>query len=113
MILDQHAVARLLRMEDLIPAVATALADFSAGRAVMPGRVVVPVADHGGFFGVMPAYAGALGAKLVTWFPNNQGVPTRVRASIPSFLPPRESYPGNYAWDAPGATPPPTPAPAR
>src|SRR5262249_25972177 len=42
MILDEHAVARLLRMEDLIPAVATALADFSSGRAVMPGRVVVP-----------------------------------------------------------------------
>jgi len=86
MILDQHAVARLLRMEDLIPAVATALADFSAGRAVMPGRVVVPVADHGGFFGVMPAYAGALGAKLVTWFPNNQGVPTH-HAVIQLFKP--------------------------
>jgi len=87
MILDEHAVARLLRMEDLIPAVATALADFSAGRAVMPGRVVVPVADHGGFFGVMPAYAaGALGAKLVTWFPNNQGVPTH-HAIIQLFKP--------------------------
>src|SRR4029079_18182339 len=86
MILDQHAVARLLRMEDLIPAVATALADFSAGRAVMPGRVVVPVADNGGFFGVMPAYAGALGAKLVTWFPNNQGVPTH-HAVIQLFKP--------------------------
>jgi ornithine cyclodeaminase/alanine dehydrogenase-like protein (mu-crystallin family) len=86
MILDQHAVARLLRMEDLIPAVAAALADFSAGRAVMPGRVVVPVADHGGFFGVMPAYAGALGAKLVTWFPNNRDVPTH-HAVIQLFAP--------------------------
>ena len=63
MILDDHAVARLLRMEDLIPAIATALADFSAGHAVMPGRVVVPVADHGGFFGVMPAYAPARWAR--------------------------------------------------
>ena len=86
MILDEHAVARLLRMEDLIPAVARALADFSAGRAVMPGRVVVPVADHGGFFGVMPAYAGALGAKLVTWFPNNRDVPTH-HAVIQLFAP--------------------------
>src|SRR5262245_6716317 len=86
MILDEHAVACLLRMEELIPAVATALADFSAGRAVMPGRVVVPVADHGGFFGVMPAYAGALGAKLVTWFPNNTDVPTH-HAVIQLFAP--------------------------
>jgi thiomorpholine-carboxylate dehydrogenase len=86
MILDEHAVARLLHMEDLVPAVAAALADFSAGRAVMPGRVVVPVADHGGFFGVMPAYAGALGAKLVTWFPRNEGVPTH-HAVIQLFAP--------------------------
>jgi ornithine cyclodeaminase/alanine dehydrogenase-like protein (mu-crystallin family) len=86
MILDEAAVARLLRMEELIPAVAAALADFSSGRAVMPGRVVVPVTDHGGFFGVMPAYAGALGAKLVTWFPNNQGVPTH-HAVIQLFRP--------------------------
>jgi alanine dehydrogenase len=85
MILDDHAVARLLRMEELIPAVATALADFSSGRAVMPGRIVAPVADRG-FFGVMPAYAGALGAKLVTWFPNNVGVPTH-HAIIQLFNP--------------------------
>jgi len=39
--------------------------------------VMVPVAEHGGFLGSMPAYVGAqLGAKLVTFFPNNQGVPT-------------------------------------
>jgi ornithine cyclodeaminase/alanine dehydrogenase-like protein (mu-crystallin family) len=38
---------------------------------------MVPVAGHGGFLGSMPAYAGGqLGAKLVTFFPNNQGVPT-------------------------------------
>jgi ornithine cyclodeaminase/alanine dehydrogenase-like protein (mu-crystallin family) len=52
----------------------------------MPGRVVVPVADHGGFFAVMPAYAGALGAKLVTWFPNNRDVPTH-HAVIQLFTP--------------------------
>ena len=40
-------------------------------------RVMVPVADHGGVLGRMPAYAGTqLGAKLVTFFPSNQGVPT-------------------------------------
>jgi ornithine cyclodeaminase/alanine dehydrogenase-like protein (mu-crystallin family) len=74
--LDEAAVRRLLSLSDLIPAMAEALAAFSAGRVVQPVRVVVPVADHQGFLGVMPAYAGSLGAKLVTFYPNNQGVPT-------------------------------------
>jgi ornithine cyclodeaminase/alanine dehydrogenase-like protein (mu-crystallin family) len=86
MILDHGDVQRLLTMEDLIPAMAEALARLSAGAAVQPVRVVVPVADHGGFFGVMPAYAGALGAKLVTWFPNNEGLPTH-HAVIQLFRP--------------------------
>jgi ornithine cyclodeaminase/alanine dehydrogenase-like protein (mu-crystallin family) len=75
--LDEAAVARLLRLEELIPAMAEALAAFSAGQVVQPTRVMLPVADHGGFLGLMPAYAGsALGAKLVTFYPDNQGVPT-------------------------------------
>lgn len=76
MFLDEDAVRELLRMEELIPAMAAALADLSNGKAVQPVRTVLPVADHGGFFGVMPAYNGALGAKLVTFYPHNQGVHT-------------------------------------
>lgn len=75
-ILDEDDVRRLLSIRDLVPAVEGALADLSAGRAVQPLRTVVPVADHEGFLGVMPAYAGALGAKLVTFFPDNRDVPT-------------------------------------
>ena len=87
MTLDHHDVERLLRMEDLIPVMANALLTLSAGRAVQPVRVVVPVAEHRGFFGVMPAYAGgALGAKLVTWYPDNQGVPTH-HAVVQLFRP--------------------------
>src|SRR3989475_6038630 len=63
-------------MEDLIPVMARALADLWSGKVVQPMRVVVPIADHGGFLGLMPAYGGALGAKLVTFYPDNQGVPT-------------------------------------
>jgi ornithine cyclodeaminase/alanine dehydrogenase-like protein (mu-crystallin family) len=55
---------------------ARALADLSAGRVVQPVRTVLPVAPHQGFLGVMPAFAGALGAKLVTFYPRNDGVPT-------------------------------------
>jgi len=47
---------------------------------VQPVRAVLPVAPHHGFFAVMPAYAdgggGALGAKLVTFYPQNVGIHT-------------------------------------
>ncbi|HEX3234022.1 MAG TPA: NAD(P)-binding domain-containing protein [Gemmatimonadales bacterium] len=76
LILAEEDVRRHLRMEELIPAVARALADLSGGQVVQPVRTMLPVVDHGGFFAVMPAYAGALGAKLVTFYPANQGMPT-------------------------------------
>lgn len=75
-VLDERAVQRLLHYEELIPAVAQALAELSAGRVVQPVRSVLPIAPHQGFFAVMPAYAGAMGAKLVTFYPGNQGIPT-------------------------------------
>lgn len=75
-VLDEAQVRSLLRMEDLIPAMADAMRDLSSGKVVQPLRTVVPVAEHNGFFGVMPACGGALGAKLVTFFPNNEGIPT-------------------------------------
>ncbi|HKA58118.1 MAG TPA: ornithine cyclodeaminase family protein [Gemmatimonadales bacterium] len=76
LVLDESAVAQRLRYPDLIPAIAQALADLSAGKVVQPVRVVLPIAPHAGFFGVMPAYAGAMGAKLVTFYPQNVGVHT-------------------------------------
>jgi thiomorpholine-carboxylate dehydrogenase len=76
MMLDEDAVRDLLHIEDLIPAMAGALADLSSGKVMQPLRMVVPIAEHQGFFGIMPAYVGALGAKLVTWYPNNHGIPT-------------------------------------
>ena len=75
-VLDEPAVQQRLRYQDLIPAIADALAALSAGRVVQPVRAVLPVAPHHGFFAVMPAYAGALGAKLVTFYPQNMGIHT-------------------------------------
>ena len=87
MILDEEDVRRLLKMRDLIPAMERALSHLSGGRAVQPLRTVIPVAGPGGFLGVMPAYVGgALGAKLVTFFPNNRGVHTH-HATIILFQP--------------------------
>jgi len=75
-VLDEPEVQARLRYEDLIPAIAQALAALSAGQVVQPVRSVLPVAPHQGFFAVMPAYAGALGAKLVTFYPKNVGIHT-------------------------------------
>jgi ornithine cyclodeaminase/alanine dehydrogenase-like protein (mu-crystallin family) len=75
-VLDEPAVAQRLHYQDLIPAIAQALAALSSGKVVQPVRTVLPVVPHHGFFAVMPAYAGALGAKLVTFYPQNVGVHT-------------------------------------
>jgi ornithine cyclodeaminase/alanine dehydrogenase-like protein (mu-crystallin family) len=86
MFLDEDEVRRLLRMEELIPAMAGALRDLSVGKVEQPMRLVLPVKEHSGFFAVMPVYGRALGAKLVTFYPNNQGVHTH-HAMILLFRP--------------------------
>src|SRR5262245_39551876 len=85
-VLDEAAVQQRLSYPDLIPAIADALAALAAGRVVQPVRAVLPVASHHGFFAVMPAYGGALGAKLVTFYPQNVGVHTH-HAVIVMFKP--------------------------
>ena len=77
-VLDEAAVQQRLRYQELIPAIADALATLSSGKVVQPVRSVLPVAPHQGFFAVMPACAagGALGAKLVTFYPHNAGIHT-------------------------------------
>ncbi len=85
--LDEGAVSGLLRVQEVIPAMERALADFSSGRVVQPVRTMLPVAEHEGFLGLMPAYTGsALGTKLVTFYPHNSGVPTH-HATILLFEP--------------------------
>ena len=83
-ILAEDAIRRHLRMEDLIPAMARALADLSAGRVVQPVRTALEIGDRS-FFAVMPAlhrHGGLLGAKLVTVVPGNaaRGLHTHLAA---------------------------------
>jgi thiomorpholine-carboxylate dehydrogenase len=85
-ILSEADVRRLLSMRDLVPAMERALEALSNGRVVQPLRSVIPVADHHGFFAVMLAYAGTLGAKLVTFFPENREIHTH-HAVIVLFRP--------------------------
>src|SRR5436190_936468 len=75
-ILNEEDVRKRLRMEDLIPAMADALRDLSAGSVLQPLRTVLSISPHNGFLGVMPASGRALGAKLVTFYPENKEVPT-------------------------------------
>ena len=86
MVLNEDEVRRLLPMEDLIPAMADALRELSAGAVLQPLRTVLPVSEHGGFLGVMPACGRALGAKLVTFYPQNKDIHTH-HAMILLFRP--------------------------
>lgn len=74
LVLTEADVRALLTMPDLIAAMESALASFSAGSVVQPVRTVLEVGEQKAFFGLMPAYISAtpaLGAKLVTVYESN------------------------------------------
>jgi thiomorpholine-carboxylate dehydrogenase len=73
-LLTEQQVQSLLPMRDLISAMESALARFSAGEVLQPVRTVLTVGPTRAYFGLMPAYVptpGSLGAKLVTVFSGN------------------------------------------
>lgn len=77
LIVDENQVRRYLSYEKLIPALEKALIRFSEGKLRQPVRTVVPVPEHHGFFGLMPAVDGDLmGIKLVTVYEANTALPT-------------------------------------
>lgn len=84
--ISEEEVRRHLSMRDLIPAMEEALRSLSAGEVLQPLRTVLPVPEHHGFFAVMPARARKVGAKLVTFYPENKGAPTH-HALIVLFRP--------------------------
>src|SRR5579859_5187481 len=74
---NEDQVRRYLSYEKLIPALEKALIRFSAGGIYQPLRAVVPVSEHHGLFGLMPAVDGDLiGIKLVTVYEANTVLPT-------------------------------------
>jgi ornithine cyclodeaminase/alanine dehydrogenase-like protein (mu-crystallin family) len=91
---EQH-VHSLLPMSDLISAMESALARFSAGEVLQPVRTVLTVGPHKSYYGLMPAYIpspasrdGSMGAKIVTVFGENhkKGLPSHL-ATILLFDP--------------------------
>jgi ornithine cyclodeaminase/alanine dehydrogenase-like protein (mu-crystallin family) len=75
--LDEEKVRALLRWDELIPAMETALAEFSLGRVAQPVRNMLTVEEGRRYFGIMPAVTHeAMGAKLVSFYPGNEGTGT-------------------------------------
>ena len=82
-LLTEQQVHSLLPMSDLIAAMESALAKFSAREVLQPIRSVLTVGPTRAYFGLMPAYVPApasLGAKLVTVFGDNH------KKNLPSHL---------------------------
>jgi thiomorpholine-carboxylate dehydrogenase len=83
--IDRRTVAGVLRFDELIPVMRQAMIDFSRGDIAQPVRRLLEVQPHGGFFGSMPAAsASALGAKLVTFYPDNadKNLPTSMAVIV-------------------------------
>ena len=82
-LLTEQQVHSLLPMTDLIAAMESALAKFSAGEVLQPVRSVLTVGPTKAYFGLMPAYVpspASLGAKVVTVFGENH------KKQLPSHL---------------------------
>eukprot|EP00002_Diphylleia_rotans_P039105 TRINITY_DN8996_c0_g1_i3.p1 TRINITY_DN8996_c0_g1~~TRINITY_DN8996_c0_g1_i3.p1 ORF type:complete len:255 (+),score=40.15 TRINITY_DN8996_c0_g1_i3:53-817(+) len=79
-ILSQHAVCAALSMKEAIAVNAEAFRLLSVGKAFVPHRIILPIAEHNGATLFKPAYIpnGGLGLKLVSVRPNNsdRGLPT-------------------------------------
>jgi thiomorpholine-carboxylate dehydrogenase len=76
---DDATVRRLLRLEDLLPALRRAFIDLSAGRVVQPLRLVMELPSEHSLLFLKPALtAEALAVKLITQVPANaaRGLPT-------------------------------------
>ena len=91
LVLTRTQVEALLDVGALIDALASAMADLSAGQASVPERVAALVPEHEGFLAAMPGFvpsSDVLMSKLVSLFPHNAatGLPTH-QAVIVAFDP--------------------------
>ena len=73
---NQTEVPRLLPMKECIEVMARSFAALGRGETTMPQRQIVWLPEKTGALGLMPAHInglGALGVKVVTFFPRNEG----------------------------------------
>jgi thiomorpholine-carboxylate dehydrogenase len=89
--LEEEKVRKLLRLEQLIPAMRKVLAEFSAGKWQQPLRGVL--AQQAGFFGIMPASGESMGIKLVTYYPGNAGTNLPTHMAVIALFDPKTGEP--------------------
>jgi ornithine cyclodeaminase/alanine dehydrogenase-like protein (mu-crystallin family) len=96
LVLSRRDVEALLEPRELIDALASAMADLSAGRAANPNRVAALVPERDSLLAAMPGYVpslGALTAKLVTLFPGNAGGPLPTHQAVLGAFDPESGEP--------------------
>ena len=86
-LLTEDHVKSLLPMNELITAMESAVARFSARDVMQPVRTVLTIGPTKAYFGLMPAYIeqpARLGAKLVTVFNENhtRGLPSHLATIV-------------------------------
>ena len=83
LVLSEKEVRNIIEIKDLVRVLEEAHVQYSTGKAIMPVRQVVPLAQIKGRITSMPAYlseANALGMKVVTYFEENP------KSGLPSIL---------------------------
>ena len=74
LVITEADVARVLTWDVLVPAMEHALAALSAGTVIQPVRHMLAVEEAKRYLAVMPAVTDtAMGAKLVSIYPGNEG----------------------------------------
>ena len=76
LIINQSEVVQALPMRACVDLMRETLAALARGEAVQPLRALIPTPDRRGSLGWMPGYlapARALGIKVLTVFPGNEG----------------------------------------
>jgi ornithine cyclodeaminase/alanine dehydrogenase-like protein (mu-crystallin family) len=92
--LSEPDIAKVLTYEKLIPAMERALADFSAGKVIQPVRQILTIEEGKRFFGVMPAVTpDGMGAKLVAFYPKNEGTEHHTHTASISLFDPETGEP--------------------
>jgi alanine dehydrogenase len=85
LLISRTEVEALLDADALVDALATAMADLSAGRASVPPRVAAEVPERSGLVLAMPGHVpsvGALAVKVVSLFPGNAGTPVPTHQAV-------------------------------
>src|SRR5438270_7073648 len=88
---EETEVRKRLRVPDLIAAMRRVMMEFSAGKWQQPLRGVL--AQHDGFFGVMPASGESMGIKMVTYYPGNAGTALPSHMAVVALFDPRTGEP--------------------